>query len=109
MDVQFSGEMPPVEVYKDEKMKKFVLKFLGEVADIHIKDYIVADSIILEYEADYGVYTLKLEEESTGLKFLFALAPTVKKSIENGDSVNINGADGILHPLVMEKLRNISK
>lgn len=110
MLVQFRGAMLPLGVYKEKSMKKFVLKFLA-AADIMIKDYTVAgNSITLEYEVQNNttteIYTVDLDEESTGVKVLFAMAPMVKHVIDNGDTLVLDGVERRLHPLVIKMIIN---
>lgn len=110
MLVQFRGAMLPLGVYQEKSMKKFVLKFLV-AADIMIKDYTVAGNrIILEYEVQNGttteVYTVDLDEESTGVKVLLAMAPMLKYVIENGDTLVLDGVERSLHPLVVKMIIN---
>ncbi len=115
----------------DEDLKKFTLKLLKE-SDIFIKDLrvsyeekdvenssfiinnqkqgalktksvkIAMDHEITDSQDEKNIYTLDFEDESSGTKILFALAPILKRAFEKTKIIIVDELEKSLHPTLVK-------
>ena len=115
----------------DEDLKEFTLKLLKE-SDIFIKDLrvsyeekdvenssfiinnqnqgalktksvkIAMDHEIINSKKQTEIYTLDFEEESSGTKILFALAPILKRAFEKTKIIIVDELEKSLHPTLVK-------
>ena len=115
----------------DEDLKEFTLKLLKE-SDIFIKDLrvsyeekdvdnssfivnnknqgplkmksvkIAMDHEIVDSQKQTKIYTLDIEEESSGTKILFALAPILKRAFEKTKIIIVDELEKSLHPTLVK-------
>lgn len=115
----------------DEDLKEFTLKLLKE-SDIFIKDLrvsyeekdvdnssfivnnknqgplkmksvkIAMDHEIVDSQKQIKIYTLDIEEESSGTKILFALAPILKRAFEKTKIIIVDELEKSLHPTLVK-------
>ena len=115
----------------DEDLKKFTLKLLKET-DIFIKDLrvsyeekdvenssfiinnqkqgalktksvkIAMDHEITDSQDEKNIYTLDFEDESSGTKILFALAPILKRAFEKTKIIIVDELEKSLHPTLVK-------
>ena len=115
----------------DEDLKKFTLKLLKET-DIFIKDLrvsyeerdvenssfiinnqkqgpiktksvkIALDHEITDSQIEKKIYTLDFEDESSGTKILFALAPILKRAFEKTKIIIVDELEKSLHPALVK-------
>lgn len=115
----------------DEDLKEFTLKLLKE-SDIFIKDLrvnyeekdvdnssfiinnqnqgplkmksikIAMDHEITDSQDEKNIYTLDFEDESSGTKILFALAPILKRAFEKTKIIIVDELEKSLHPTLVK-------